>query len=257
MDAKAPRLPPLQMDGQLAPYCVSHFGENPASLPANDSVDSLFVTMRVCQACRDSLLHAFDHCLVKEGDVSLESIRQIDEQEEGRARSEQPYFDIVKDPTLDQSYGDESQEQVQRDRWAHEQSKRPVVLERLPKGSVPLNSQSGHVFSKGPLPLHSQSGHIFSGAIYKRMLEAKEREINQLRKKLYESMKMRDSETSNVQRLRVALNRSVTYYTFADEWQQSESVRLQETIRYLKGETSALMAHLIHSEEQKRLVFFP
>eukprot|EP00842_Homolaphlyctis_polyrhiza_P006639 jgi/Hompol1/6977/HPOL_005134-RA len=59
-------------------------------------------------------------------------------------------------------------------------------------------------------------------------------------------------ESANVQRLRAALNRSVYYYTFAEEWQQSESLRLQQDVRYLKAEASSLMAFLINSEEEKR-----
>jgi hypothetical protein len=158
----------------------------------------------------------------------------------GLARTEQPYFDIVRDPTAlitaHQTH-DEAKDNIERERWVYQESKKPLALDRLSKGNHKSVAKGG-----------------FSGAIYKRMLEAKEREINQLRKKLFDSMKMLGSESSNVHRLRAALNRSVNYYTFAEEWQQSESSRLQETVRYLKGETSALMAHLINAEEQKRLV---
>lgn len=185
------------------------------------------------------MLEAFEHCLRGEN-PNLNSIRQIDEQEEGKARTEQPYFEIVRDPTINfKGRVNEAQELADRDRWVYQQSKKPLILDKI------YNCKNEHL---------SVSKGSFSGAIYKRMLDAKEKEITQLRRKLYEVMKTRENESTNVHRLRVALNRSVNYYTFAEEWQQAESSRLQETVRYLKGETSALMAHLINSEEQKRLV---
>jgi hypothetical protein len=40
--------------------------------------------MRVCHTCREALVGAFDHCLSKETDFNLESVRQVDEVEDGK-----------------------------------------------------------------------------------------------------------------------------------------------------------------------------
>jgi hypothetical protein len=105
----------------------------------------------------------------------------------------------VRDPTLRPTKPlDEALGLAERERWVAMQKKKPIVLQRI-------NHNEHLSISKGG----------FSGAIYKRMLEAKEREIAQLRRKLYDTIKMHGSELTNVNKLRVALSRSVHYYTFA------------------------------------------
>ena len=239
---RSPKLPPLTPDAITRfSYCQSHFGEDiRLPSPSNDREDSIVASMKVCEKCKDALLKTFDHCLVKAGgDLNpLQSVRYIDEEADATPKTEQPYFDIIADPTK-RPYVDENQQKVERERFILHQSKK--AQSKLEK-SLPIALN------------HSSKPIGFSGAIYKRMLDAKDHEINVLRGQLFDAKQRNETESANVRRLRIALNRSVNYYTFAEEWQQNESARLQHDVKYLKGEISSLMACLINSEEQKRLV---
>jgi hypothetical protein len=209
---------------------------------AQESVQSLSLT--VCKKCQDILLEVFEHCLNKHGEsIPLLSTHHIDEEADGRIQSEVPYFDIVKDPTTNKHKPafEDPGEKIERDRWVQQQNR---------------NKQNRLDIGQKAKGLGIKTGKCFSGAIYKRMLDAKEREITQLRTQLYETTQREATETDNVKKLKRALNQSVTYYTFAEEWQQSESSRLQTDVRNLKGELSSLMAFLINSEVEKQAVGF-
>jgi hypothetical protein len=205
-----------------------------------DSTQSFSLT--VCKQCQDALLGAFDHCLSKHGEPL--STHYIDEEADGKILVEPPSFDIIKDPTLSlqkKPAFDDPKEKIERDRWVQQQSKLRAARLDITTPKI-----------KG---LGVKCGKSFSGAIYKRMLEAKDREINQLRAHLYDTARKEFLESENVKKLKKALNQSVHYYTFAEEWQQNESSRLQQDVRHLKSEMSSLMAFLINSEVEKQLVF--
>ncbi|KAJ3326043.1 hypothetical protein HDV06_002428 [Boothiomyces sp. JEL0866] len=200
------------------------------------------LAFKVCQHCQTSLLGAFDHCLAKNGDpINFASSHQINEEADGVLLSEMPYFDIIKDPTQgsQKPLFTNPKDQIERDNWVLHQSKQ--------KTTKPEMRGTGTV--KG---LGIQSGKSFSGTLYKRMLDAKDKEINQLRAHLYETAKREKAESINVKKLKNALNKSVNYYVFAEEWQKSESARLQDDIKHLKSEISSLMAFLINSEVEKQ-----
>ncbi|KAJ3277035.1 hypothetical protein HDV01_000087 [Terramyces sp. JEL0728] len=200
------------------------------------------LAFKICQHCQTSLLGAFDHCLAKNGEpIHFASSHQINEEEDAILGSEMPYFDIIKDPTLNHQKPlfMNPREKIERDNW--------VLLQGKQKG-IKLEGRGGGTV-KG---LGIQSGKSFSGTLYKRMLDAKEREINQLRAHLYEITKREQAESINVKKLKNALNKSVNYYVFAEEWQKSESSRLQDDIKHLKSEISSLMAFLINAEVEKQ-----
>lgn len=208
----------------------------------NDTTQSLSLT--VCKKCQEVLLGAFEHCLNKHGEpIPLLSTHHIDEEADGKIQVEAPIFDIVKDPTLSQPKKpafDDPHEKVERDRWVQLQAKNKTAKLDITQPKV-----------KG---LGVKPGKAFSGAIYKRMLEAKDKEINMLRAQLYDVTRREVAESETVKKLKRALNQSVNYYTFAEEWQQNESSRLQVDIRHLKSELSSLMAFLINSEVEKQSV---
>lgn len=207
-----------------------------------DTVQSFSLT--VCKQCQDVLLGAFEHCLSKHGEpLPLLSTHHIDEEADGKILIEPPSFDIIKDPTLSQPKKpafDDPKERIERDRWVQQQAKLRAARLDITAPKV-----------KG---LGVKTGKSFSGAIYKRMLEAKDKEINQLRAQLYDTARKELLESENVKKLKKALNQSVNYYTFAEEWQQNESSRLQQDVRHLKSEMSSLMAFLINSEVEKQSV---
>jgi hypothetical protein len=201
------------------------------------------VSLSVCKHCQDSLLGAFEHCLSKNGEtMAFQSIHDIDEDADARLQTEPPVFNIIKDPTATKNTPliDNPQSQVERDRWVFQQSKSAAA-----KMDITAKKTKG---------LGVKTGRHFSGAIYKRMLDAKEKEITELRKKLYDSMRREENESDSVRKLKKALNKSVHYYTFAEEWQKSESARLQADVKHLKHEISSLMAFLINSEVEKQNV---
>jgi hypothetical protein len=202
------------------------------------------LSLTVCKHCQDILLGAFDHCLGKQGEaIPLLSTHHIDEESDAKILVPAPLFDIVKDPTLSTSKKlafEDPLEKTERDRWVNEQTK--TFNKKLDINTPRL---------KG---LGVKPGKSFSGAIYKRMLEAKDREINQLRTQIYDLSRRESQESSNLKKLKKALNQSVHYYTFAEEWQQNESVRLQHDVKTLKSEISSLMAFLINSEVEKQTV---
>lgn len=211
--------------------------------PLNQVEDGATLSLSICKRCQDYLLHAFDHCLSKHGEpIPLMSTHNIDEVSDGKFMSNPPLFDIVRDPTLSNkkiAFGD-PKERLDRDRWIHQQAK-------LKEAKFDISTPR----IKG---LGVKSGKSFSGALYKRMLDAKDKEIYALRTQIFEISRREESDADNVKKLRKALNQSVNYYTFAEEWQQTESTRLQHDVRQLKSETSSLMAFLINSEVDKQNV---
>jgi hypothetical protein len=252
-------LPPLH-----SPRINTAFGGNPQSqLRARSDVGSIGqitqliepmeevghmhsvqnITLSVCKHCQDSLLGAFEHCLSKNGEtMAFQSIHDIDEDADAQLQTEPPVFDIIKDPTASKNTPllDHPQSQIERDRWVLHQSKSAAA-----KLDITAKKAKG---------LGVKTGRHFSGAIYKRMLDAKEKEITELRKRLYDSMRREENESDSVRKLKKALNKSVHYYTFAEEWQKSESSRLQADVKHLKNEISSLMAFLINSEVEKQNV---
>lgn len=231
---------------------VSHFGHRTVSIDKLHDTEtgiSELAKLQVCLECQAHLSHTFDHCLSKNETAILESARVIEEETLGEIRTEQPYFSIIKDP-ISHNPGIVTIDGIERDRWVRNQSKKPVI-------SFPTtNSRERVGFAKrsdGKIDDKSFTSG-FSGAIYKRMLDAKDREIAGLRTQLYNVIQEKTANQKDVSRLRVALNRSVNFYTFAEEWQASESSRLQGAVKFLKHQVSILIAHLINAEEQKRLV---
>jgi hypothetical protein len=199
------------------------------------------ITSAICIDCQKLLLHSFEHCLTKQGVfVPLPSTHEIDEVADGKILTEVPLFDIVKDPTRfnPRDAFEDPQDAIDRETWVHQQSKKLTAL-----------------FVPNVKGLGIKPGKAFSGAIYKRMLDSKDKEIMNLRSDLYEASKLKEFETENVRKLKHALHRSVHYYTFADQWQQSEASRLQQDIRQLKAETSSLIAILINAEVEKQGVY--
>ncbi|KAI8829989.1 hypothetical protein BJ741DRAFT_581730 [Chytriomyces cf. hyalinus JEL632] len=166
----------------------------------------------------------------------LDSFHQIDEVADAQQLKSPPYYQVIKDPTIKANaiYEDVAQK-VEKDR------------------NVFCETQFiKNLKTKGPTFGNSR---FFSGAIYKRTIDAKDREIRHLREKLYEQQITSKIDNQNVKNLKVALNKSMKYYCYAEEWQSQESTRLQQDVRYLKAEMSSLMAFLINSEEEKRMVY--
>lgn len=221
----------------------------------NESLGTLFeegeqdngdsAILKVCQECKTTLLHAFEHCLSKNGDYEpLPSTHEINEVKDAELLSQVPYFDILKDPTRHARKPNflEPSKIVEKERWILKQQKDASKALEMPYNAKKMTSSG------------VKQGKKFCGTIYKRMLEAKEHEITKLRGQLYETLKREQFESTNVKKLRVALGRSVNFYTFAEEWQQSETARLQEDVKHLKAETSSLMAFLINAEVEKHQV---
>ncbi|KND03695.1 uncharacterized protein SPPG_01161 [Spizellomyces punctatus DAOM BR117] len=257
--AHHPALPPIHKRSHSCDGAVSNRPQSAASdskasdvaliadTPHEDHGAQLLVSLRVCKECQNALLGAFEHCLAKNGDQPIMgSLHEIDEVEDGRRLTEPPYFRIVKDPTKPKNtvYTDVS-EKIDRERWAYVEQRYAATQEH------PGNARATFT-SMGPRGWGIESGRVFSGALYKRTLDAKDKEIHMLREQLYERTQSEKQEQNDVEKLRIALKKAVNYYVYAEEWQAVESARLQQDIRYLKAELSSLMAFLINSEEGKR-----
>lgn len=175
----------------------------------------------------------------------MDSMNQIDEVEDGKQLTDPPYFNLIKDPTIKKNtLFINAADKIERDRASLVESKKQKNLSITPQANKALvSATSGGSFN-----------HVFSGSLYKRTLEAKAKQIQTLQEKLYEKTASEKIEHQNVERLLIALNKSMKYYAYAEEWQMDESSRLQYDVRCLKAEMSCLMAFLINSEEEKRLV---
>lgn len=207
--------------------------------------NSVSVSLRVCTDCHKTLLHAFDHCLSHQGELpELKSIHEIDEIRDAIVQSEQPYFEIITDPTAGAKKPnlEEASLKVAKDRWVFAEQK------RAKEKRANLSKQLAQA-----LPVKGGS-KAFSGALYKQILDHKDREIQSLREQLYEYRMSEGFEAQNVDKLKKALNKAVKYYTCAEEWQKSESARLQRDVQFLKAELSSMMAFLINAEEEKQKV---
>lgn len=244
----------------------------------------MLVSLRVCKECQNTLLHAFNHCLSKQGNstqstaaaddgnyssigvapaFTMDSIHQIDEVEDGKQLKEPPYLALVKDPTKPRNtIFLNSTDKVARDRATFADAKKSSSIATttksidVPNLSLKSSSEAGvekkKDFAAGKSAI--DSGTVFSGTLYKRTLEAKAKEIQSLREKLYDKIASEQFEHENVERLRHALNKAVRFCAIAEEWHVDETSRLQYDVRCLKAEMSSLMAFLINSEEEKRRV---
>ncbi|KAJ3014727.1 hypothetical protein HKX48_004993 [Thoreauomyces humboldtii] len=227
--------------------------ESKSQLAYVDGTPSLVLSLRACEECQRALVSAFDHCLGRtNGQPLMESVNQIDEVDDGRRLTDPPYFEIVRDPTRPKNtvYTDLSQK-VERERWAFNETRKVAKMEQAGNARGVATVRGGVIYPPSPTT-SIQSGHLFSGAVYKRTLEAKEREVQMLRGQLYDRISAEKTEQGDIEKLRGALKKAVNYYVYAEEWQAAESARLQRDVRYMKAELSSLMAFLIHSEEEKR-----
>ncbi|KAJ1568272.1 hypothetical protein HK405_003076 [Cladochytrium tenue] len=220
--------------------------------PTNDSEsDQLLLSLRVCRLCQDQLLQAFEHCLSRRAAAAplpnLESVLLIDEVADATPLTEPPHFQVVRDPTTAQGGASAAaaagcttgpSRLVEKDR---------TLFQADLQARAALDPRS----IKAPT-IGQPKG--FSGALHKRAIEARDREIRALRDCLYDRTTAERREHQNVAKLKAALAKSVVYCSYAEEWQALESSRLQQDVRYLKAELSSLMAFLINSEEEKRLL---
>ncbi|KAI9362986.1 hypothetical protein DFJ73DRAFT_946290 [Zopfochytrium polystomum] len=218
-----------------------------------EQASPLLVSLRVCKQCQEELLHAFDHCLSRHSHAGPNPARP--RRNAGAKRGGAGGGALPEPPPDDRSHGggggnnggvkddaanpvcDAPAQRVARDRAVFFQT-------RARRGANPL-AQRGPTFG---------SSKTFSGALYRATIEAKDREIRVLREKLFDHVAAENLEHTNVEKLRIALSKSMQYYSYAEEWQMHESARLQQDIRYLKAEMSSLMAFLINSEEEKRML---
>ncbi|KAI9341887.1 hypothetical protein BDR26DRAFT_1006848 [Obelidium mucronatum] len=229
-------LPPIAPLSIGALTAGAHVGE--AEAGAEGDTHSGTDTLRVCRCCQGQLLAVFEHCLARRdaAAAALASFHEIDEAKDAALTRNAPAFDVIRDPTRKaNAVFDDIQTRLERDR------------------AVFCEAQILKTFRHGKGPTFGSS-RFFSGAIYKRTIEEKDREIKQLREKLYDKTLSEKLEQSNVKHLKVALTKSMKYYCYAEEWQSQESSRLQQDVRYLKAEMSSLMAFLINSEEEKRMM---
>ncbi|KAJ3415277.1 hypothetical protein HDV05_005287 [Chytridiales sp. JEL 0842] len=215
-----------------------------------NAANPVLVSLHVCKDCQHSLMGAFDHCLSKHHGGSalqnahsfnLESIHQIDEVEDAKILTEPPYFELIPDPTKRaNTIFDDILHKVERDRTVYYQGKMNSSHNQGGPNSVSKDVVLG--------------GKFFSGSLYKRTLEQKDKEIRMLREKIYDLTCQEKLEHNNVMKLQAALKKSMRFYQYAEEWQSHESARLVQDVRCLKAEMSSLMAFLINSEEEKRML---
>lgn len=246
----------------------------------------LLVSLRVCKQCQLDLMKAFEHCLSRKGQVAasdsggiaergedsstiqqlqqqsegkqivnLESIHMIDEVADAIPLTKPPFFQIIKDPTLKaNTVFDDLSQRIERDRAVFYQSLQSSGArhQKGPSFAAGISFKAGT--NAGSAVGAGATSKLFSGAIYRRTIEAKDKEIKHLREQLYDRVVGEKLEHQNVEKLRHALNKSMQFYSYAEEWQIHESARLQHDVRYLKTEMSSLMAFLINSEEEKRMI---
>ncbi|KAJ3123484.1 hypothetical protein HK098_001872 [Nowakowskiella sp. JEL0407] len=89
-------------------------------------------------------------------------------------------------------------------------------------------------------------------SLFERQIEAKERKIKNLSNELRQRSVITKYQHVYVECLQKALQKSMQYYAYAEQWQEDESEKLKCYIHILKSEMSSLMGLLITSEEEKR-----
>jgi hypothetical protein len=211
-------------------FSVLEFPNKPPNPSSSEQGD---VSLHVCKQCQSELMGVFQHCLSKSGSsANLDSLHKVDEIMDAQRLNNPPYFQVIKDPTIKANeVFDDFSHKIAKERTVYYQSK--------------ANNSKGPSFGQS---------RFFSGNLFRRSLEAKDREIRMLREELFDRAKSESIEHRNVERMKNALDKSMKYYHFAEEWQRNESARLQQDVRFLKTELSSLMAFLINSEEEKRQV---
>ncbi|KAJ3189988.1 hypothetical protein HDU85_000279 [Gaertneriomyces sp. JEL0708] len=209
------------------------------------SGSSAAVSLSICKKCQEMLLSTFDHCLGKDSEpFQLESVYLIDETQDAQSLTEPPHFRVVLDPTKPRiEQKSDVAQKIDGQRWAFHRQLAHARAED------PANKRHAY---QGPRGVGIESAYLFSGTVYRKNLEANQKEIMNLREQLYDRMVAEKSEQEDVEKLRAALKKAVNYYVYAEEWQAAESARLQADVRALKVQVSALMAFIISSEGEKR-----
>jgi hypothetical protein len=89
------------------------------------------------------------------------------------------------------------------------------------------------------------------GGLVRRLIQAKNNEINRLKESLYEKTVTFQRDQEMIIKLRHALKKSLKYYSNAESWQHHGTLALQQDVLHLKAELSSLLAFLINSEQEK------
>jgi hypothetical protein len=172
----------------IEPLCTTNEGE--------DEANGL-ISLRVCQDCQSSLMGAFNHCLSQHS-PSMRSIHEIDPIVDGQLKSEQPYFDIVQDPTVAIVRTDK----VAKDRFLFAQNQINCKHTGLLSAQM-AKDKTGVISTKAA----ANVAKGFSGALYKRMLHHKDKQIQGLQSKIYEQDLVEGAHEKNVELLKKALNK--------------------------------------------------
>jgi hypothetical protein len=141
---------------------------------------------------------AFNHCLSQHS-PNLSSIHEIDPVLDGQLTTEQPYFDIVKDPTVAVVRG---ADKVTKDRFLFAQHQ--INKEHSGILSTQMAKEKTGIIST---KVGANAAKGFSGALYKRMLDHKDRQIQELQSKIYEQDLVEGAQDKNVESLKKALNK--------------------------------------------------
>ena len=178
----------------IEPLCM------PSTTDEGENDNKGLLSLRVCQDCQSSLLGAFNHCLSQHS-PNISSIHEIDPVQDGLSTSEQPYFDIIKDPTIPivRNVADH----ITKDRFLFAQQKMNKEQTGILSNQF-AKEKSGLISTQ-----NATTGKGFSGALYKRMLDHKDKQIQELQSRIYEQDMAGGAQEKNVDALKKALNKVI------------------------------------------------
>ncbi|KAJ3129722.1 hypothetical protein HK098_000501 [Nowakowskiella sp. JEL0407] len=199
----------------LPPICSHIVGSRNKSIANGDTeLSPLLGLLEVCLKCQNQLLLAFDHCLASSTGIQKSATH-------ARNEMRKVIFNV------DESFNEKiSMENLAADEFSSNTHK------KAPKRSI-------------------HNGILFSGLMYKQIMEDRNKKILKLREKIYEHEIEGQAELENTKKLSQALERSRKYYCAAEKWQEVESRKLNQDLKYLKAELSILLAFFVNSEKEK------
>ncbi|KAJ1559748.1 hypothetical protein HK096_011231, partial [Nowakowskiella sp. JEL0078] len=177
-----------------------------------DNLSPILQLFQVCAPCQQHLFGTFDHCLAEATNIHSDELKY-------RKEIKNNIFSNLK------------------------KSKIHVINENIDIAST-LISESTAAKSK-------QNRSKFSGEIYRRVLEDQAKNFLKLSGKIYDQTLQEQAEAKNIELLQHALNKSAGYYLAAEKWQERESRNLNQDLKYLKAEMTAVLAFVVHSEKEK------
>jgi chromosome segregation ATPase len=222
---------------------------------------------KLCFECQEALTKTFHHCLTRQV-TSFPSGRQVFEDALELAKHPStlpPMFEPISIPKLDNDTVETAaSETMQVVSYATNNSGQPQTSQPNPpqpqSSTTPVDTTTATsgTGAQNPAPyLSNKETELDSkigGQLTKYQLSIYRHEIKRLRNQVQSLSTTAVHEHETNTSLRRALQKALDYALKASEWQEQESSQLKGLVSELQVELSALMAHLLVAEDEKRVM---